>query len=83
MTLARRNTDGTLSIGGVWCISCEMDTYHRVLPGGATRCDRCQTASAYVPRAEVVRVFRCPTCHIVGDVVYATLRCPDPWHLSP
>lgn len=57
MTLARKNPDGSLSIGGVFCTACGCDRYHRVLQDGSTRCDWCHAKSEYKPRGLVVRHY--------------------------
>lgn len=57
MTLARKNRDGSISVGGVHCPTCDSDQYHRVLDDGSTRCDCCGNGSKYKPRGLVVKHF--------------------------
>ena len=55
MTLARKNPDGSVSIGGVWCHTCRRDRYINARTG---LCEACKKKSTYRPRGLVVRDFR-------------------------
>jgi hypothetical protein len=54
MTLARKNEDGSVSVGGVWCHTCGQDRY---VNARTHRCDWCGEKSAYRPRGLIVKTL--------------------------